>query len=92
MFFETYSWLVGILIMNMTAGSTNSVDGNHFSYVNWRPKILGALSLFPGTRIPVENLYAYLAGGFTVEEFRADFPTVRTEQIASLLGNAIARN
>lgn len=70
----------------------DEVTKNNYSFSGWKPQILGALSLFPGTRVPVENLYAYLAGGYSIEEFRSDFPAVRTEQIASLLGNAIARN
>ncbi len=41
--------------------------------------------VFAGTRVPVQNLLDYLAGGHPLEEFLEDFPTVRREQALELL-------
>ena len=49
------------------------------------PEILGGTPVFRGTRVPVKNFTDYLAAGDTVEEFLADFPTVRREQVAAYL-------
>jgi uncharacterized protein (DUF433 family) len=38
--------------------------------------ILGGMPVFYGTRVPVQNLVDYLAGGETIDEFLDDFPTV----------------
>ena len=41
--------------------------------------------VFVGTRVPVQSLLDYLAGGHSLEEFLDDFPTVRSEQAVALL-------
>ncbi len=41
--------------------------------------------VFAGTRVPVQSLLDYLAGGHSLEEFLDDFPTVRSEQAVALL-------
>ncbi len=41
--------------------------------------------VFAGTRVPVQSLLDYLAGGYSLEEFLDDFPTVRSEQAVALL-------
>lgn len=45
------------------------------------PEVLSGTPVFSGTRVPVRNLLDCLEGGYTVEEFLADFPTVRREQV-----------
>jgi uncharacterized protein (DUF433 family) len=47
--------------------------------------ILGGTPVFPGTRVPVQTLLDYLAGGDDLEEFLDDFPTVRREQAVAVL-------
>ena len=49
------------------------------------PDILSGTPVFAGTRVPVQTIIDYLAGGHTLEEFLDDFPTVRREQAAELL-------
>ena len=49
------------------------------------PDIMSGASVFAGTRVPVESLLDYLAGGHPLEEFLDDFPTVRREQAVALL-------
>ncbi|NNJ24400.1 DUF433 domain-containing protein [Alienimonas chondri] len=49
------------------------------------PDVLGGTPVFPGTRVPVETLFAYLQEGHRVEDFRADFPSVTREQAEAVL-------
>jgi uncharacterized protein (DUF433 family) len=49
------------------------------------PEILSATPVFTGTRVPVQSLLDYLAGGHPLEEFLEDFPTVNREQTLGLL-------
>lgn len=46
---------------------------------------MSGASVFAGTRVPVQSLIDYLAGGYSLEEFLDDFPTVRREQAVELL-------
>ena len=55
------------------------------------PGILGGAPVFTGTRVPVRNLFDFLEGGYCVDEFLDDFPTVRREQVIALLEEAGAR-
>jgi uncharacterized protein (DUF433 family) len=41
--------------------------------------------VFAGTRVPVQSLLDYIAGGHSLEEFLDDFPTVQREQALKLL-------
>ena len=47
--------------------------------------VMSGASVFVGTRVPVQSLLDYLAGGHPLEEFLEDFPTVRREQSLELL-------
>lgn len=49
------------------------------------PEIQSGAPVFAGTRVPVKNLFDYLKGGDTVEEFLVDFPSVKREQVMALL-------
>ena len=52
------------------------------------PETLGGEKVFAGTRVPVRNLLDYLAGGQTLSEFLADFPSVSAEQALAALNLA----
>lgn len=54
------------------------------------PQVLGGLPVFRGTRVPVRNLFEYLAGGNTTKDFMEDFPTVTAGQIKYVLEAAEA--
>lgn len=41
--------------------------------------------VFYNTRVPVKNLFDYLKGGHTVDDFIEDFPSVKREQAMALL-------
>jgi len=44
------------------------------------PQILGGMVVFKGTRVPLQNLMDYLEGGYSLEEFLEDFPSVARAQ------------
>ena len=44
------------------------------------PEILGGTVVFRGTRVPLQNLIDYLEGGYCLEEFLEDFPSVSRQQ------------
>lgn len=52
------------------------------------PEILGGTPVFVGTRVPVETLMEWLTGGYTLEEFLDNFPTVAREQAVAFLDEA----
>ncbi len=43
---------------------------------------------FYGTRVPVKNLFDYLRGGHTIDEFLGDFPGVTRQQVDVVLARA----
>jgi uncharacterized protein (DUF433 family) len=49
------------------------------------PQIQGGVPVFVGTRVPVKNLFDYLEGGRSLEEFLDDFPSVTREQAIATL-------
>jgi len=49
------------------------------------PDVMSGAPVFAGTRVPVQALIDYFAGGHPLEEFLDDFPTVRREQALELL-------
>ena len=53
------------------------------------PDILGGTPVFSGSRVPVQNLIDYIAAGDDLDEFLADFPTVRREQVETFLERAM---
>ena len=44
--------------------------------------------IFVGTRVPIKNLFDYLAGGHSLNEFLDDFPSVSREQAIRTLDMA----
>lgn len=44
------------------------------------PEILGGTVVFIGTRVPLQNLIDYIEGGYTLDEFLEDFPSVSRDQ------------
>lgn len=49
------------------------------------PDVMSGAAVFVGTRVPVQSLLDYLAGGHSLAEFLEDFPTVTKEQAVELL-------
>ena len=52
------------------------------------PEILGGVPVFRGTRVPFKNLLDYLEGGYTLNEFLEDFPSVNREAAIAALEHA----
>jgi uncharacterized protein (DUF433 family) len=52
------------------------------------PEILSGTPVFVGTRVPVQTLVEYLEGGYSVDGFLDNFPSVRREQINAFLEQA----
>ena len=55
------------------------------SVVHSDPEILGGTPVFVGTRVPLRNLIDYLEGGYSLDEFLDDFPTVSRDQVVAVL-------
>jgi len=49
------------------------------------PEILGGTPVFTGTRVPIESLFKYLEGNYSLEEFLECFPTVTREMAVGVL-------
>ena len=52
------------------------------------PEILGGTPVFVGTRVPVETLMEWLEGGYSLDEFLENFPTVEREQAIAFMHHA----
>ena len=53
------------------------------------PEIHSGTPVFVGTRVPVQTLIEYLEGGYTLDEFLDNFPSVRREQAVAFLDQAM---
>lgn len=49
------------------------------------PEIQGGAPVFPGTRVPVKNLFDCLEAGDSLDQFLASFPSVTREQAVAAL-------
>jgi uncharacterized protein (DUF433 family) len=55
------------------------------------PEIMSGAFCFTGTRVPVQNLFDYLEGSSSLDEFLEDFPSVQRETAVAVLEAARAR-
>ena len=53
--------------------------------------IQGGTPCFAGTRVPVSSLFDHLEGGYTIDYFLEQFPSVKREQVIALLEAAKGR-
>ena len=53
--------------------------------VSRNPEIMSGALCFTGTRVLVKNLFDYLEGSSSLEEFLEDFPSVSREKAVALL-------
>ncbi len=58
------------------------------SVITISPEIQSGEPVFSGTRVPVKNLFDYLKGGDSIDEFLKDFPSVSRDQVLYLLSLA----
>ncbi len=52
------------------------------------PEFLSSAPIFTGTRVPVQNLFDYLEGGDSLDEFLQDFPNVSRAHAIAVIGQA----
>ena len=52
------------------------------------PEKVSGTPVFAGTRVPVKNLFDYLQGGDSLEDFLEGFPPVTREQAINVLERA----
>ncbi|MDX2269897.1 MAG: DUF433 domain-containing protein [Bryobacter sp.] len=52
------------------------------------PEVMLGTPCFQGTRLPLKNLIDYLEGGYSLDEFIREFPTVSREQAVQALEEA----
>ena len=60
-------------------------------YMSRDPEIMSGALCFTGTRVPVQNLFDYLEGASSLEDFLEDFPSVSREAAVAVLEAAKAR-
>jgi uncharacterized protein (DUF433 family) len=58
------------------------------SVIHSDPEVLSGTPVFVGTRVPVQTFVDYLEGGYSVDEFLDNFPSVRREQVNAFLEQA----
>lgn len=54
------------------------------------PEIVSGEPVFVGTRVPAQNLVEWLIGGYTLDEFLDNFPSVTREQAITFLRQGAA--
>lgn len=57
----------------------------HLSLIKRDPEIMSGALCFTGTRVPVKNLFDYLEGSSSLEEFLEDFPSVTRVRAVAVL-------
>lgn len=65
----------------MTQTIENGVFHSKEGFVSGTP-------IFAGTRVPIKNLFDYLAGGHSLDDFLDDFPSVSREQAVKTIDMA----
>ena len=55
------------------------------------PEIMSGALCFAGTRVPVQNLFDYIEGSSSLEQFLEDFPSVSREKAIAVLKAAKER-
>lgn len=55
------------------------------------PEIMSGALCFTGTRVPVKNLFDYLEGSSSLDDFLEDFPSVSRERAVAVLEAARTR-
>ena len=61
------------------------------SLVSRNPEIMSGALCFTQTRVPVKNLFDYLEGASSLEDFLEDFPSVSRDKAIAVLESARER-
>lgn len=60
------------------------------TYISREPEIMSGALCFTGTRVPVQNLFDYLEGTSSLDDFLEDFPSVSRKAAVAVLEAAKA--
>ena len=60
-------------------------------YISRDPEVMSGALCFKGTRVPVQNLFDYLEGSSSLEDFLEHFPSVSREVTVAVLEAAKVR-
>lgn len=60
------------------------------SVIERNPKVMSGTPVFRGTRVPIQNLFDYLAAGDSLADLLEAFPSVTREQAVNALEEAEA--
>jgi uncharacterized protein (DUF433 family) len=52
------------------------------------PRVMSGAPVFAGTRVPIKNLFDYLAAGKSVNQFLEAFDWVKKDQVEEVLASA----
>jgi len=61
------------------------------TYISRDPEVMSGALCFKGTRVPVQNLFDYLEGSSSLEDFLEDFPSVSRDAAIAVLEAAKTR-
>ena len=61
------------------------------SLISSDPEIMSGALCFAGTRVPVKNLFDYLEGSSSLEDFLEDFPSIHRDRAVAVLEAARER-
>jgi uncharacterized protein (DUF433 family) len=61
------------------------------SLISRNPEIMSGALCFTQTRVPVKNLFDYLEGASSLEDFLEDFPSVSRDKAIAVLESARER-
>lgn len=61
------------------------------SLVSRDPEVMSGAICFTGTRVPVQNLFDYIEGSSSLEQFLEDFPSVSRKKAIAVLEAAKER-
>jgi uncharacterized protein (DUF433 family) len=53
--------------------------------IETNPEKVGGTPVFAGTRVPIQNLFDYIEGGESLEDFLDGFPPVTRKQAVAVL-------
>ncbi|MGH9846818.1 MAG: DUF433 domain-containing protein [Blastocatellia bacterium] len=76
----------GCYTLFMSVQTVAQVEPKVIENVIWiDPERVSGAPCFNGTRVPIQNLFDYLEGGHTLEDFLEGFPPVTREQALKVL-------
>jgi uncharacterized protein (DUF433 family) len=74
-----------------TPGAWCKIDNMPTCLVSHDPEVMSGALCFRGTRVLVKNLFDYLEGSSTLEDFLDDFPSISRDAAVSVLEAARER-